>query len=135
MVTASRTDEQAKDSPQAIRALTGTAIAERQAQTPNQMLREEPGIWSVLVNAQGSPIIRGQIGNRVLYLWDGVRLNNGALFSGPNGYFNQFPIGSVERMARQTQRFHQGRDAAMACQEPHTTELDPVVDPLKRDGV
>lgn len=98
VVTASRTDEAVKDAPQAVTVLTGQAIAERQANTPNQMLREEPGVWSVQVNAQGSPILRGQIGNRVLYLWDGVRLNNGALFAGPNGYFNQFPVGSVERM-------------------------------------
>lgn len=55
-------------------------------------------MWSVQVNAQGSPIIRGQIGNRILYLWDGIRINNGALFAGPNGFFNQFPIGSVQRM-------------------------------------
>ncbi|RYD65354.1 MAG: TonB-dependent receptor, partial [Verrucomicrobiaceae bacterium] len=31
-------------------------------------------------------------------LWDGVRINNGALFGGPNGFFNQFPIGAIDRM-------------------------------------
>ncbi len=98
VVTASRSEERAGDTPQAVTVLTGKEIAERQARTPNQMLREEPGVWSTQVNTQGSPILRGQIGNRVLYLWDGVRLNNGALFSGPNAYFNQFPIGSVDHM-------------------------------------
>jgi hemoglobin/transferrin/lactoferrin receptor protein len=97
-VTASRTAEALQDAPQAVTVLTAKAIAERQSRTPTQMLSEEPGIWAVQVNTQGSPILRGQIGNRVLYLWDGVRLNNGALFGGPNGYFNQFPVGSVERM-------------------------------------
>lgn len=98
VVTASRTAENLNEVPQTVSVLTQDEIKRRQARTPNQMLREEPGIWSTQVNAQGSPIIRGQIGNRVLYLWDGIRLNNGALFSGPNGFFNQFPIGSVSRM-------------------------------------
>lgn len=98
VISASRTAEPVEDAPQAVAVLSGQEIAERQARTPNQLLREEPGVWSTQVNTQGSPIIRGQIGNRVLYLWDGVRINNGALFSGPNAYFNQFPIGSVERM-------------------------------------
>lgn len=98
VVTASRNAEEAKDAPQAVGVLTAQAIAERLARTPNQMLREEPGVWSTQVNTQGSPILRGQIGNRVLYLWDGVRINNGALFSGPNAYFNQFPVGSVDHM-------------------------------------
>jgi hemoglobin/transferrin/lactoferrin receptor protein len=98
VVTASRSAEEAKDAPQAVSVLSAREIAERQARTPNQMLREEPGVWSVQVNTQGSPVLRGQIGNRVLYLWDGVRLNNGALFGGPNGYFNQFPVGSVDHI-------------------------------------
>ncbi len=97
-VTATRTKEDVSNIPQSVTILTPEEIKRRQARTPNQMLREEPGIWSVQVAAQGSPIIRGQIGNRVLYLWDGIRINNGALFAGPNGFFNQFPIGAVDRM-------------------------------------
>lgn len=98
VVTASRAVDDLANVPQSVVVLTSEAIASRQAQTPNQMLREEVGIWSPMVAAQGSPVIRGQIGNRVLYLWDGVRINNGALFSGPNGFFNQFPVGAVDRM-------------------------------------
>ena len=98
VVTATRTAEAVNDLPQSVTVVTAEAIERRQPQTPNEMLREEPGIWSVQVPVQGSPIIRGQIGNRVLYLWDGIRINNGALFAGPNGFFNQFPVGAVERM-------------------------------------
>ncbi len=98
VVTASRAVDDLANVPQSVVVLTSDAIASRQAQTPNQMLREEVGIWSPMVAAQGSPVIRGQIGNRVLYLWDGIRINNGALFSGPNGFFNQFPVGAVDRM-------------------------------------
>ncbi|MEI6245782.1 MAG: TonB-dependent receptor plug domain-containing protein, partial [Acidobacteriota bacterium] len=98
MTAASRLAEEAKKSPQAITVVSADTLERRQPRTPNQMLREEAGVWSVQVSAQGSPIVRGQIGNKVLYLWDGIRLNNGALFSGPNGFFNQFPVGSVERL-------------------------------------
>lgn len=94
----SRTAEEASATPQSVSVTTRSEIERREARTPNQMLREEPGVWSAQVSTQGSPIIRGQIGNRILYLWDGIRLNNGALFSGPNGFFNQFPIGAVEQM-------------------------------------
>ena len=96
--TASRTTESIWDVPLSMTILDRQTIDHRQAATPNQMLREEPGLWSVNVAAQGSPILRGQIGNRVLYLWDGIRINNGALFGGPNGFFNQFPLGAVDRM-------------------------------------
>lgn len=97
-VTATRSAEQVSTIPQTVSILTSETINRTQARTPNQMLREEPGIWSVQVANQGSPIVRGQIGNRVLYLWNGIRINNGAIFSGPNGFFNQIPPGSVERM-------------------------------------
>jgi outer membrane receptor protein involved in Fe transport len=60
VITASRTDEEAKNTPQAVTGATREDIERAQARTPNQMLRE-------------------QLGKRVLYLWDGVRLNNGAL--------------------------------------------------------
>jgi hemoglobin/transferrin/lactoferrin receptor protein len=98
VTAASRTVEQTGRVPQAVTVATLQSIERRQPRTANQMLSEEPGVWSVQVSAQGSPIIRGLIGNRVLYLWDGIRLNNGALFSGPNGFFNQFPVGGVEQM-------------------------------------
>ncbi|HUB81916.1 MAG TPA: TonB-dependent receptor [Bryobacteraceae bacterium] len=97
-MTATRSPDDVNVLPQSVSILTGDAFQDIASRTPNQALREEPGIFSVQVASQGSPIIRGEIGNKVLYLWDGIRINNGALFSGPNGFFNQFPIGSVDRM-------------------------------------
>jgi len=98
IVTAARTGESLWDTPDTVTLLDQETILRHQAQTPADMLQEQPGVFAVSVAAQGSPIIRGQIGNRVLYLWDGVRINNGSLFAGPNGYFNQFPLGAVDRM-------------------------------------
>lgn len=93
-----RTREDLLNLPQSIGVLSRETIEKRQARSPIEALREEPGVWAVSVAAQGSPIIRGQIGNKVLYLWDGVRINNGALFGGPNGFFNQFPLGALDHM-------------------------------------
>ena len=96
--TASRIREDIRDVPQSVTIVDQQTLERRQVRTPVQALSEETGIWGVNVAAQGTPIIRGQMGNRVLYLWDGVRINNGALFSGPNGFFNQFPLGALDRI-------------------------------------
>ena len=98
VVTATRARESTQNIPQSITVVNKETIKRKQALTPNEVLAEESGIWSVKVPAQGSPIIRGQIGNRVVYLWDGIRINNGSLFSGPNPNFNQFPLGAIDRM-------------------------------------
>lgn len=98
IVTAARTGESLWDTPATVTLLDQDTIRRHQAQTPADMLQEQPGVFAVSVAAQGSPIIRGQIGNHVLYLWDGIRINNGSSFPGPNGFFNQFPLGAVDRM-------------------------------------
>lgn len=65
-----------------------------------QVLREEPGILlQQTTSAQVSPIIRGQTGQGVVYLLDGVRLNTGAWRPGPSQYLawvNGGPIGGIE---------------------------------------
>jgi outer membrane receptor protein involved in Fe transport len=97
-VTAARIPEEIKNAPQSVTLISQETLDHNHSTAPNQMVRETPGMYSILAAAQGSPIIRGQIGNRVLYLWNDLPLNNGALFSGPNGYFNQVPLVAVERI-------------------------------------
>src|SRR5689334_14994524 len=65
VTAASRTIEETARTPQAVSVATRDEVERRQPRTPNQMLSEEPGVWSVQVTSQGSPIIRGLIGNRV----------------------------------------------------------------------
>ena len=98
VITASRTAQDQKWVPQSTNVVEQKRIERFQATTPSEMLQEQPGVWVNQVAAQGSPIIRGQMGNKLVYLWDGVRINNGAIFSGPNPFFNQFPIDGVGRM-------------------------------------
>ena len=97
-VTATRIPEETKDVPQAVSLIGEEKLDHEFPMAPNQIVRETTGIFSPLVAAQGSPILRGQIGNRVLYLWNDLPLNNGALFSGPNPNFNQIPLVAVEHM-------------------------------------
>jgi outer membrane cobalamin receptor len=46
----------------------------------------------------GSPMLRGLMGNQVLLLLDGFRLNNSTSRFGPNQYFNTIDLFSIERM-------------------------------------
>ncbi len=93
-----RTNEDIANIPAQVVVVDQQTIQERQPKTPTLALQQQPGIWAVNVLSQGSPIIRGQIGNRVLYLWDGIRINNGSSFGGPNPYFNQFPLGAMDHI-------------------------------------
>ena len=98
VITASRTAQDQSKVPQSTNVVEQKRIEHFQATTPSEMLQEQPGVWVNQVAAQGSPIIRGQMGNKLVYLWDGIRINNGGIFSGPNPFFNQFPIDAVGRM-------------------------------------
>lgn len=98
-VIGSRMEQGVYEVPQSVTVVTSEEIARRLQRTPAEMLREEPGLWVQQTgHAGGAPILRGMIGNRVLYLWDGIRINNGALFGGPNAFFNQIQPGGIERM-------------------------------------
>jgi outer membrane receptor protein involved in Fe transport len=97
-VTAVRGADEVGNEPQAQNVVSAEMLQRREPTTPTSLLREEPGIFANVVLNQGSPIIRGQIGNRVLYLWDGIRINNSATPSGPNGYFNEIPLGAIDRL-------------------------------------
>jgi hemoglobin/transferrin/lactoferrin receptor protein len=99
VVIGSRVEESPYDIPQSVDVVTPDDISRRLSLTPAELLREEPGVWVQQTgHAGGTPIIRGQIGNKVLYLWDGVRINNGALYGGPNTFLNQIQPGAIDRI-------------------------------------
>lgn len=99
VVTATRTPEEATDIPQSTSKATREEIENRLPTQPIEAIQDEPGVFVQQTGAGGgTPIVRGLIGNRVLYLVDGIRINNGRLFGGPNPFFNQIDIGSVEEI-------------------------------------
>ena len=89
VVTASRGEERAFDSPRAITVLGRKKIRERMPSATPEALQDEPGLVVQRTNtAGGAPILRGMLGQHVLLLVDGVRLNNAITRFGPNQLLN-----------------------------------------------
>ncbi len=99
VITATRTDTDAQKAPAQVRTLSAKEIAERQARTLPEALRELPGVHvQKTSNGQGSPFIRGFTGFRNLALIDGVRFNNSIFREGPNQYWNTIDAAAIQRI-------------------------------------
>ena len=98
-VTAVRHEQHKIDSPRAVTIITAEDIRERNYRSVPEALMEAAGVWVQHTNyGGGSPIIRGMVGNQILILIDGIRLNNAIYRMGPNQYLNTIDINQVERI-------------------------------------
>ena len=98
-ITAVRHQQKKIDSPRAVTLITAKEIRERNYRSVPEALMESAGVWVQNTNyGGGSPIIRGMIGNQILILVDGIRLNNGIYRLGPNQYLNTIDINQVDRI-------------------------------------
>ncbi len=87
------------NSPQAVTIVDGQQLLERASRTPAEALRYKPGIWIQKTGHRGgAPIIRGFMGNRVIYNFDGIRRNTASLFGGPNGFLQNIDALDVDRI-------------------------------------
>ena len=76
-VTATRRKTDTHDVAQAVNVLDSTVIRSRLPNTAADLLREIPGVDVIGTGVnQARPVIRGQRGQRILMLQDGIRLNN-----------------------------------------------------------
>jgi outer membrane receptor protein involved in Fe transport len=86
--------------PRAITVVTAEDMERRQARTTPEALEEVAGVFVQKTNhGGGSPIVRGLVGNQVLVLVDGIRLNNATFRYGPNQYLatvDPFALDRVE---------------------------------------
>lgn len=99
VVSAARHEQRREDSPRAISVITAEEIRRGNFRNIPEALVEMAGVFLQQTNyAGGSPIIRGMIGNRILILVDGVRLNNSSYRLGPNQYLNFIDVRRVERI-------------------------------------
>lgn len=99
VVTASRTPEEIAKAPAAVTVVTAPELARRQPRATAEVLREETGITVQKTNHNGgSPVIRGMMGNQILLLVDGIRLNNAIYRYGPNQYLNTIGAAGLKRI-------------------------------------
>jgi outer membrane receptor protein involved in Fe transport len=99
IVSAARADRAASDVPRSTAVVSRTALDERADRTSPEALQDRSGGWVQKTNhGGGSPFLRGLVGNQVLVLIDGVRLNNATFRLGPNQYMNTVDAFSLERI-------------------------------------
>ncbi len=99
VITAARRPTLRLEAPEAITILTAANLKEAGHRTAPESLERLPGLWVQKTNhGGGSPFVRGLTGNQVLFLIDGIRLNNATFRFGPNQYFNTLDAFSLQRI-------------------------------------
>jgi outer membrane receptor protein involved in Fe transport len=99
VVTASRSGESAFESPRAVDVVNRAQIDENTPTTTPQALENEPGVTMQRTSSGGgAPIIRGLLGQHVLLLIDGVRMNNAITRFGPNQLLNSIDPFQLQRV-------------------------------------
>ncbi len=99
IVAATRAETRARIVPRSTSVIDRAALDERSARTAPEALQDQPGGWVQKTNhGGGSPFLRGFVGNQVLVLVDGIRLNNATFRLGPNQYTNTVDAYSLARI-------------------------------------
>lgn len=98
-ITAQRQEDLSSDVSQSVTVVTQELLLQNAPRTTPEALMNQTGVWVQKTNhGGGSPIIRGLVGNQVLVLIDGIRLNNSTYRYGPNQYMNTIDPGLVDRI-------------------------------------
>jgi hemoglobin/transferrin/lactoferrin receptor protein len=98
-VTAQRTERRAFDVAPATTILSTANLEQKSARSTPEALMNETGVWVQKTNhGGGAPIIRGLVGNQVLLMIDGIRLNNATYRYGPNQYLSTIDPDLISRM-------------------------------------
>jgi len=97
--TASRVEKKAFNSAEAISLLNRKSLTLNAQRNIPEILLETPGVMIQKTNhGGGSAIMRGLTGNQILYLMDGIRLNNAITRYGPNQYLNTVDRYSIDKI-------------------------------------
>ena len=99
VVTAPRSTETATTSSANRIVISGEELRETGARSLPQAISRAGGVWVQETNlGGGAPFIRGLVGNQVLILVDGVRINDSTTRSGPNQSLNTIDPAIVDRV-------------------------------------
>lgn len=99
VVTATRSEDPATASPAFDVSVTGDELAATGERSLPRALGRAAGVWIQETNlGGGAPVIGGLLGNRIVILVDGVRLNDSTTRLGPNQSLNSIPPEIVERI-------------------------------------
>jgi outer membrane receptor protein involved in Fe transport len=99
VVVAGRLSERRADVPRSTSVVTRNDIEHRGRSTTPDALMDSAGVLVQKTNmGAGSPYIRGLMGNQVLVLVDGIRLNNATYRYGPNQYLGTVDTGAIDRI-------------------------------------
>ncbi len=98
-ITAQRQQDLTADVPQSVTVISHEQLLQNAPRTTPEALMNQSGIWVQKTNhGGGSPIIRGLVGNQVLLLVDGIRMNNSTYRYGPNQYLNTIDPMLIDRI-------------------------------------
>lgn len=114
VITAQRRPQKQSLSPYSVHVLDSRTINEFGKRTTPEALSLVNGVFIQQTNhGGGSPYLRGLIGNQVLILVDGIRLNNSTFRYGPNQYLNTIDPYSIQKIevAKGTGSVQYGTDA------------------------
>ena len=99
VVTPARQERPASALPRAVSVIDRQWLEERSPRSTPEALADFAGVLLQKTNhGSGSPYVRGLVGNQVLVLVDGVRLNNSTFRYGPNQYLSTIDPASIERI-------------------------------------
>jgi outer membrane receptor protein involved in Fe transport len=99
VVAAHREEVEVGRVPRTVAVLTAADLRRMMPRTTPEALMDLPGVLVQKTNhGGGSPYIRGLVGNHVIVLVDGVRLNNATFRYGPNQYLATIDPAHIERI-------------------------------------
>ena len=99
VITAPRAAATATSTAARVTEVTGEELRETGERSLPRALGQATGVWVQESNlGGGQPVIRGFLGNKVLILVDGVRLNDSTTRLGPNQSLNQIDPEIVDRI-------------------------------------
>lgn len=99
VVTASRSPEEAAESPYSSEIITAEDLQNEAVRSLPDAFINVPGVLvQKTTTGHGSPYVRGFTGRQNLLLQDGIRLNNSTWRSGPVQYWNTLDVQAIDRI-------------------------------------